>query len=451
MRKLPVASLLILLMIGVGALAPSGSSSPLGTGETSLTIYSENLALVNELRLVKLEAGIQELVLRGLPRQLLPETFRLEAAAPGLVRVLEQEFLPGRELSRRALLEKFIGQEIIVRDRSGSYAGKLLAVGKEIILQDRTGQVQIIEEPTGFTLPYLPEVERESRLKLLLSSSIAGEQPLRLAYLTRGLSWEASYTALVDELGGKMSLEGMFTVSNSSGKDYEGVQLRLVAGQPHRVGRGPLPYMPMAKAAEAAPEFVEAPMAEYHLYTLQRPATLRDDQTKRLGFLSAPSVHIEKRYVYERQVRDGVWLEISFLNSKLNGLGQPLPAGVVRFYQRGADAEEIFLGEDRLGHTPVDEQVRLVVGRAFDLVGEWERTEYVKLARDRYRESFQITLRNHKQQEVTIEVIEHLRGDWTITAASHPYEKLDARRIKFTVAVPAGGAVTINYTVEYVE
>ena len=475
-RRVPRATLLVILtlagvVISLGLELGAGgggtsSSLSLAIGpehEVSLTIY-EDLALVSELRMVELEpvlAGqLQEVVLEGLPEKLLPSSVHLEGLESEL-EVLEGEFRY-EPLSKRALLERFIGEEIEVRDAGGVYRGTLLGVegdGEEVILQDWAGEVQIITAPVGFALPSLPEPEPATEPRLILKlrseSEQVGRQPVRLSYLTRGLSWWADYLAILDLDRGRMDLDSFVSVSNSSGKTFRDAALRLVAGKLHRVGERELGYgyvkaMEEMALAQAAPQFAEEAAFEYHLYTLERPATLEDGRTKQLGFISAREVQVERRYVFEPARGSGIRVEISFTNSALSGLGQPLPAGRVRLYQRQGKGDELlFVGEDLIPHTPVDEEVSLTVGVAFDLTGERRQLERRRIAPDRYRETILITLANHKEEAVTIEVIEHPPGDWVILSATPAYEKVDANTIKFVVPVSPGGEATVRYTVEY--
>ena len=435
MRKLLLLIPLALILFGSGAISLETE------GDLELTVYGNDLAMVSELRTLVLEPGEVTVSLEDLPEQLIPSSVYLEGLT-GEIEVLEQEFLY-EPLGESALLERFLGREIEVRDREGSYRGILLGVDGGIILQERTGEVQVIKEPIGFTFPGLPVMATRPQLNLLLSTDLWGEQEVRLSYLTRGLSWGASYTAVLDEQ--RMDLEGLVSIVNRSGLSFKGAKLRFVAGEPHRVAERTVGYAKaMAEAAPPSPQFTEEAAFEYHLYTLERPATIEDGRTKQLSFISAPDVRIERRYIYESQVQDGVLVKVEFLNSKLNGLGQPLPAGTVRFYQDG-----LFVGEDRISHTPVDERVSLTVGRAFDLVGERTQVEHRRIAERKYRDTFLITLKNHKEQDVMVEVIEYLRGDWTILRSSLSYKKVDASTISFEVLVIAGGEAQISYTVEY--
>jgi hypothetical protein len=436
MRKILLVLPLALVLLGLGAISLGETDQ-----EITLTVYSDNLALVSELRTIRLEPEQATVSLTGLPTGLIPDSVYLESPN-GALDVLEQEFFY-EQMSEATLLQKFIGQEIEVRNAGNIYRGTLLSLDRGVIIQERTGEIQIIKDATGFTLPSLPPLTSEPTLTWLVSTDLVGDTPVRLDYLTTGLSWEASYLGLLDE--DELALKSQVSVGNSSGLTYKDARLRLVAGQPQRVAapRG-LGYAKEAMVAAAAPQFTEEAAFEYHLYTLERPATIEDGRTKQLSFISAPHVKIERRYIYEGQYRDGIWTEVEFLNSKLNGLGQPLPAGTIRFYQNG-----LFVGEDAISHTPVDEQVRLTVGRAFDLVGERTLVEQRRISERKYRDTVLITLKNHKQEDVTVEVIEHLQGDWTILQAEPEYKKVDAATVEFDVPVKAGGLAQVTYTVEY--
>ncbi|MCR4404692.1 MAG: hypothetical protein NUW06_05380 [Candidatus Acetothermia bacterium] len=436
MRKILLVLPLALILLGLGTISLGGADRAI-----TLTIYGNDLALVTELVTLRLELEQTRVSLTGLPNRLITDSVSLEVLS-GELQVLEQQFLY-EPLSQATLLRKFLGREIEVREGVNIYRGTLLGLDGAVIIQERTGEVQIVKDPTGFTLPGLPELTSEPTLSWLVATDLVGPQPARLDYLTTGLSWEATYLGILNEE--ELDLKSRVSVSNSSGLSYRDVTLRLVAGQPHRVGtvRG-LGYAKETAMAAAAPQFAEAAAFEYHLYTLDRPATIEDGTTKELSFISAPHVQIARHYIYEGQYRDGVWTEVEFSNSKANGLGQPLPAGTIRFYQDG-----LFVGEGTIPHTPVDEEVTLTVGRAFDLIGERTLVDQRRIAERKYRDTVLVTLKNHKEQDVTVKVIEHPQGDWTILQASPEYKKVDAETIEFELPVQAGGEAQVSYTVEY--
>jgi hypothetical protein len=205
----------------------------------------------------------------------------------------------------------------------------------------------------------------------------------------------------------------------------------------------------MAMELKAPPRFEERGFFEYHIYVLDAPATVADRETKQLALFPSAEAGVTKVLTYDGQ-RDPtkVAVQLEFENSRTNGLGMALPAGKVRVYKEDADGALEFAGEDRIDHTPRDEQVRLTVGNSFDVVGERKRTEYRKLGSRAQEEIFEIQIRNHKDEQVQVKVVEHLFGDWKILSAEPQYEKKDAQTVEFPVTVPADGEVTVTYSVQ---
>jgi hypothetical protein len=225
-----------------------------------------------------------------------------------------------------------------------------------------------------------------------------------------------------------------------------------------------------------APPVTEKSFDEYHLYTLQRPTTLRDRETKQVEFIRASGISSERLYVYDGaliqwnrwrgydpdslrqnesfgiECNPKVWVMREFKNSKDNGLGIPLPKGRLRFYQRDEDGQLEFVGENEIDHTPENETVRVYVGNAFDIVGERKRTAFkVDNANHWADESFEITLRNRKKETVEVRVVEHLYRwvNWEIREHSNAFEKLDAQRIEFRLQLKSDEEQKLTYLVHY--
>jgi len=412
-----------------------------------LTIYQDqNLALIEDERVLELSKGLMEYSIEGVTAELLPESVKLEALElPDALRIVEQRYLSGRTSLKR-LLEEHIGQkiEVFAPGGLGTYRGRLVGTEGGIILRDDSGRLQVIQDATRFKFPRAAGSTQPS-LTWKLKSEIAGPHPVRLSYLSRGLSWRADYTAVLDPQGEQLELESWVSVTNESGLDLEPERLQLVAGRIHRAfeeRKGEL----RAQEALAPPAFEEQPLFEYHLYTLEHKVALPDGQTVQLAFLRAGSVPMERKYIYESYSWAGVQVWVEFTNEEL--LAKPLPAGIVRLYQKTPQGLQ-FIGEDKLAHTPVGERVRLFAGLAFDLVVERILTRRERLGERAWRETFQIKLTNRKEEGVTIQVRERLRGDWKITEKSHDFKKLDAQTIEFRIPLAAGGTEVIQYTVEY--
>lgn len=297
------------------------------------------------------------------------------------------------------------------------------------------------------------------------------------------MAWEASYNVVAPAKGDTLEMVGWITMDNQTGRDFENAKIKLMEGDVNKLtppglrqedggfrARG----LGMV-AAPQEPQVTEKAFDEYHLYTLERPATLRDRETKQVEFVRASGIKSETIYVYDGLLVDwNRWrgygrsnlrtndefgaeshTKISvireFKNTKANNLGIPLPRGRVRFYrQDGAQLE--FTGENAIDHTPADELVKIPTGEAFDLVGDRKRTAFrVDSSKNWADESFEITLRNRKKEPVTIRVVEHLFRwtNWEITAKSDEYIKVDSDEIQFRIDVKPGEERTLTYSVHY--
>lgn len=427
-----------------------------------LTVYNNDLALVKELRAIELGRGIQEYAFSGVPTRLLPATVHFQSLRdPAGTRVLEQNYRYDL-LNRASLLERYRGQTVKSLVDGQWQSVRLLAHGNPATDSQPIGRILEIDGEIhieGFILPELPEgLLLEPSLVWLLDSRQAGRHEVELSYLTGGLSWQADYVAVIGEKDA-LDLTGWVTLNNRSGMSYENARLKLVAGDVNRVrdmsefavrgGRD----RAMAMAAPSK-GFQEEAFFEYHLYTLGRSTTVLDNEQKQVELLQADGVEAERKYVF----RSGLWQEDSepraiavmmeFANEKKAGAGMPLPAGVVRVYQSDQGGQLQFAGEDRIAHTPEGERVRLKLGDAFDIRGERTQTNTERSGREIVARSFSIVLRNHKDTDIEVDVIEDTPGwqEWKVRGASHKHEKRSARQLVFTVAVPAKGSVTVTYT-----
>ncbi len=454
-----------LLAVGTLAAETPVVVSEAGPGRTlSLTVYSVGRALVRDARPVTLPGGTVALEFREIAAHVMPETVAIQGDA---VKVLEQNYEYDL-LSPQTLLAKYLGRDVtMVTEEPGQVPGAVArkeVTGRLLSIENgtvwRIGSAIVSNPPyRELIFPQVPENLRDRpTLVWLLSSERAGERRLETTYLTGGISWKADYVLTIDGSGAEGNLLGWVTLDNNSGASYPEATLQLVAGEVHLA---PAPQ-PRAEAMMMAPrpagaEMREEALAEYHLYTLERPTTIKDRQQKQVTLLEAEQVKVTRRYVVEspqwwylqrvgKQKQD-VRVDLEFANRANNHLGIPLPGGVVRLYQRDRRGTSQFVGEDRIGHTPKDELVKVTMGNAFDIVAERRQTEYRKLADNLYEDAFEVTLRNHKDTPISVEVREQVGGDWEILTSSHPYEKLSAFGVSFAVPVPANGEATLTYRV----
>lgn len=451
-------------LAGTGA-AAADAAGPVTSGAqdrraVDVTVYNHDLALVREMRAVELPAGELRLEFRDVPARIDPVTLLAGSGDRGRFEVIEQNY-EFDLLSRERILEKYVGRDVAWIQEDGSrVSGTLLGMTGGPVF--RVGGEVLFEVPGRLALPDLPANLRDRpTLSWLASSSRRGTAEIEASYITRGMSWQADYVLQLDEAGRRGDLQAWVSVDNRSGGSFTDARLLLVAGDINQVAPQPEMMYAMDVAMKAAPArgFVEEGLYDYHLYTLQRPTTLLDNQIKQIALFEAPGLGVQKHYRLQGQqhyfrgmgrLDDTPPVEVTYSweNTQRNGLGKPLPAGVVRVYGRSSGGGRQLLGEDRINHTPVDEKVELRVGTAFDLVAERVRTDSRKLAEDLYRHSFSITLRNHRDEAVTVEVIEPVGGFWEVQSSSLPARKVDASTLSFAVPVPAGGQTVLTYSVD---
>ena len=366
------------------------------------------------------------------------------------------------------------------------YAGQMLMAspqggGQPIVEVDGKIQFGLPGRPIFDALD--PQAFLKPTLLWRLWTDRAGKHDVEFSYLTGGMRWEANYNAVAPEKGDNFDLIGWVTLENMSGKDFENASLKLMAGD---VARAPQPGVmnnavtisggSIASFSGGAPQVTEKAFEEYHLYTLPRPTTVLDREVKQVEFIRAVNVPTKRLYVYDgfkmndryrgwdynsirREANYGtdcnpkVWAMLEFTNSVAAHLGMPLPKGKVKVYRRDTDGRNEFVGEDVLDHTAKDEAVRLYTGNAFDVVGERKQISFKRDDRGDHwaDETFEITLRNHKKEEIEVRVVEHLYRwlNWEITGSTMEYAKTDARSMEFRPKIPADGQVIINYTVHY--
>ncbi len=467
---MPALSLAIALALMANASAPTPwpDSSAAERGAVAVTVYNVNLALVRETRTLDVpRSGIGTLRFMDVPSAINPRTVHLKPLAPGAgLAVLEQNYEYDL-ISPEKLLEKYVGREVEVVEQAQDLTTR---VSKATLLSTNGGPVYrigdriVIGQVGRVTLPELPaSLVPRPTLVWTLQAAKPGKQDVEASYLTDGMTWSADYVAVADADDRNVDLTGWVTVENRSGAGFENATLKLVAGDVRRA----LPQGVEAKvmmraeaaAAPGAPQFREESFFEYHLYTLDRPTTIRENQTKQLALFQAQGVPVVKRLLlvgepswyrgaYGTLTRDqkvAVLLELR--NTKEAGLGIPLPKGTIRVYKKDRSGAEQFAGEDAIGHTPKDERVKLHVGDAFDVVADRTQTDYKAVSPRQSESAFEISIRNRKDEDVVVTVREPVGGEWKLLSSTIPGKKLDAGTIEFEVPVPAGKETKLQYRV----
>ncbi|MDE2141386.1 MAG: DUF4139 domain-containing protein [Elusimicrobia bacterium] len=466
-----------ILLTTVLALATAASA-------TEVTVYNSNLGLIKEVRPFSLKSGINELKVEDVAAQIDPTSVHFKSlTAPDAVTVLEQDFRYDLA-SPDTILNRYLGKEIELERYSGRDGDKKETI-KGVLLSNSGGRVlqsggKILINPQGSpVLPELPEgLLTKPTLVWKLNATKGGTQQGEISYMTSGMSWSADYVLVVDKDDARGDLTAWTTIVNNSGATYRDAKLKLVAGDVHRapvpMALGRMYAMKTMAAAPALDEnMTEKTFFEYHLYTLARPTTLAENSSKQVEMASANGVPIRKLYVYDGAENvqwnvfggAGYWdpsyglqsgkkvsVLLEFQNKRSDGLGIPLPKGRVRVYKKDDEGSLQFAGEDAIDHTPKDERIRIKMGEAFDVVGERKRVDFSSDERKRrFEETFEIRLRNHKDSDATVTVVEHLYRwtNWKIVASSAKFAKKDAQTIEFSVPVKKDGEAVVTYTVKY--
>ncbi|MCB5189876.1 DUF4139 domain-containing protein [Methylobacillus arboreus] len=439
----------------------------------AVTIYNGDLALVKDQRKVNLNSGLNALALRDVSAQIQAETALLRSLS-GQLQTLEQNF-DYDLLSPEKLLEKYIGHTVqVIRTNPATGAE---TIESALVLAANNGTVLKIGDrietgiPGRIVYPDVPENLRDRpTLVTQLTTRQAGPQDVELSYLTSGLGWKADYVAELNAAEDKLDLSGWVTLSNTSGTTYRNAKLQLVAGDVHRISPSrPVPMALMRKnemmMADAAPAMAEESLLEYHLYSLDRPTTLAENQTKQVALLSAQAVPVRKElvlrganYYYQsnqgdlgQKLKVGVFIE--FDNKESAKLGQPLPKGILRVYKKDSQGNAQFVGEDNIDHTAKNETVRLKLGDAFDVTADKKQTDFKKLpnpakGNSQFESAYEIVLKNAKNQPVKVNVIEPIPGDWKILAQSHSSAKSSSNTASWQITIPAESSITLTYRVQ---
>ena len=464
------------LMVGAAAAALLAAQSafgetPVGADKQTaiaVTIYNNDLALVRDSRNVTLTQGENDIAFIEVSAGIRPETALLTGRGKPLD-ILEQNF-DFDLLTPQKLLEKSVGQTIrVVRTNPQTGAD---STEDATVLSVADGQVVLkigdrieVTPPGRLVYSAVPATLRDRpTLVVKLTSQQAGEVPVDLSYLTHGLSWAADYVAELSPDEKTIDLNGWVTLTNMSGIAYNDAKLQLVAGEVNQYQ--PAPPMPMAEVMAATDGMRREKMTseaafEYHLYSLDRPTTLKQNQTKQVALLAAESVPVTKQYVlvnvaqlggnYGARVgetqRVNAEVRVKLKNDEASHLGLPLPSGVVRVYKADSGGDAVFVGEDHIDHTPKNEEVDLMLGRAFDVTARGKQVSYDRVSDNVFENAYEIEVKNAKKEPVTVTLREFVPGDWKMLEESVKHEKVDASTAEWQLQVPAEGSAKLSYKV----
>ena len=440
--------------------------------DLAVTVYNSDLALVRDVRDLRLARGTGELRFMDIAATVNPATVHFRSITqPAQLDVLEQNYEYDL-LEPDKLLRKYVGRDVTLvrmRQQGGTTTPEEV---RARLLSYNTAPVWQIggESITGLhadhiRFPDLPgNLFARPTLIWTLQNDGVEQHRVEAAYLAGKLSWAADYVLNVGRDDKAADLDGWVTLTNGSGTGFPNARLQLVAGDLNRVrqelGRAMMEQVRADRPAALAAPMAQEAFSEYHLYTFGRRTTINNAETKQVSLLNGTAIPIRKRYVVDGQsfyyrnayhpgapIKDVVQVYYQLKNEEKGGLGMPMPAGTVRVYQADSRGGAQFVGEDRINHTPKDETLNLKIGNAFDVVAERNQVDFEKIAANVYEVEFEITLRNHKTAPISVEVNEPVGGTWRMVSASHDWTKTAAWATQFTVPVAADGTSVLRYRV----
>jgi hypothetical protein len=458
-----------LLLLASAAAAPALAQS--GQGNVAVTIYNDNLALVQDTRQLNIPASRSRQEFPDVSAQIRPETVTLSGDG---IEIIEQNF-DYDLLSPQALMENAVGQTIsLVRVNPATGAetrerATVLAVNNGVILKigERIEVLRDDRLPVRVIFDAVPEKLRaRPTLSVTLESARGGARPVTLSYLTPGLSWKADYVAMFDEAAGKIDVQGWVTLSNNSGTTYANADTLLVAGQVQQQiqvygrprGYAPPPPPPTGRPLRTpgTETATRERLGDFYLYPIAARTTIANQQTKQVSFLDVSGAPGRKAYEFrnpwlgtmeEARSADTV---LKFSTSRNQGLGDALPAGTVRVYMRDARRNAQFIGESNIGHTPMGSELGLKTGEAFDVKVQPVVEKRERVNESRWRTTMRYTLTNARPEPVTIDLLQSgldfYRNDTRIVSESLPSERRSSNEALWRVPVPANGTATVTAT-----
>ena len=473
------AGVVVLLLALVSVLAAQVKEEKETKPGVSVTVYNENYALIKDRREMELAKGLSEVKFTDVASTIDATSVRFVSLTdPTGTQVVEQNY-EFDLVSADKILQKYIDQPIRILTKDGKvYDGKLMSFdGRQIVLAEEKG-ISMVERGDNIKdilFSKLPEgLLTRPTLVWQLDSDKGGKQLVSVSYVANAIKWQADYTLVIDKAEKLVDMSGWVTIDNKSGTGYKDANIKLLAGDTRgqrmqNLSWGPDYYKGLSELAptgEAGAEKGER-FSEYWLYRLSEPSTINNNQVKQIELLNASKVGVQKIYVYDGAqmgwspygrytgrdygtANKKVNVLVQYENRKTNNMGFSLPAGKVRVYKRDDDGSLEFIGEDRIEHTPRDERVTLYIGDAFDVVGERKQTSFEQVG-NTITEAFEIKVRNHKTEPVTVRVVEKMYRwhEWKVLEKSDEYKQLDSRTVEFAVTIPKDGEKVITYKVRY--
>jgi len=439
-------------------------SQTLDQKSIAVKVYNANIGVVKDMREIDIKSGTSKIFLADVAQFIDPTSVHIKINGD----VIEQNYQYDL-VSLDKILQKYIDKEIqLIGENNEFIEGKLLSsFAGQIVIEKKEGGLVMIPNTAKyrFSVGSLPEgLITKPTLVWTVDSKSSGKQNVEISYQTSGMNWHAEYVAILNQNDTKLDLNSWVSVENNSGATYKNAVLKLVAGDVNLItpGRnqvyGYTEELRLDKGVSQQ-QFQEKEFFEYHIYNLQRPATLAQNETKQISLFEAANVKATKKFYYrsggyqsyyygDASNTKKVAVIVEFENKEEYNLGVPMPKGKVRVYKSDGQTIE-FIGEDMIDHTPNKEKVKLRIGDAFDVVAEEVQTENKKITDRVYEQAYEIKFKNRKKEDIVVEVERNLGLYWEVLSSSIDYEKKDSQNIIFKVPVKADDETVLKFKVRY--
>jgi len=440
--------------------------------DTSLTIYNNNMASVNQVYADECKKGIFDTTIKNMPRTIIPDSINLNL--PDYLNLKLQSYknentdyikqdvsiLTKDNNIISGVLYKFDGETYTLRNEKGEY----IVVLKDYIKYVNYGKFDEIDFRNRMT--------NNGVLNLLFDSRKAGSCEFQVTYILNNLSWLASYDAYVNNDETKLDINARIVLTNNSGYNFKNSKISLVAGEINRAANNNIAFRAMMNKAlvdssleaESAPQEISAKsISEFYSYNLGfKEVTINDNETLSLDMFSRKGIKFKKVYVYKGQqdpwyfydnLRNyrydkNLTAQFIFENNKENSMEMPLPEGKIRVYKRNGDFISL-IGEDNIKHSTPNSKIEITTGKAFNVSGTRKIIDHKKIRPNVYRDTIEIKIKNEKDENINVNIKEYLWGNWNIVESSHKYEKIDINNVEFNVEVAKKSTLTLKYTAEY--
>jgi hypothetical protein len=420
-------------------------------GKLSITVYNSNIGVISDTRTFDIKKGVSEIRVTDVPSQIDPTSVQVKFDGT----ILEQNYQYDLA-SLDKILKKYIDKKVRVTGKETNLEGILLSAQGNLVLKDAEGKLMMIPNYNEYKISVdeLPEgLITKPTLVWLVDNQKTGKQEVVMTYITNSLDWHAEYVVVLDNTDKNCNVNSWVSLDNQSGAAYKNAELKLIAGDVNRVygrfsaeGGAGMEINFNTPMAKSRPQVEEREFFEYHIYEVQRPVNLENNETKQISMFDAQSVKITKNYTYNMFAQNDVNVTVNFDNKKSNNLGMPFPEGKVRIFKDDGKSVE-FIGEDMIKHTPKDENIKLKIGKAFDIIGETIVKEKTKIGENLFKNVIEIKLKNRKNENVNIEVESNFGGTlWEILKSDIPFEKIDAYKVKFKVDVAKNNEKIFEFT-----